>query len=195
MKCNKANLRDLTAATKLEISNGIQFFFVSPCDLQIFHSHPWIQVGVVIRKRSNRSQIVDFSAPETLKFDGWPPDIIEQFCCPFQALCVVSRTYVNWNWSYSPETLKVGQYIYIDLCDLDLWSLILAFHIVITSFNGNYSCKLHHDEGHCGTGVTGRQRDGETDRTVLRAAWSQLKYVWCAAEIFKFLQKPYAILF
>ena len=62
--------------------------FLIPCDLKIwqttswkkgtssmlsklwvsFRSHPWIQIGVVSRKHSNWSQILDFTAPVTLKF-------------------------------------------------------------------------------------------------------------------------------
>ena len=43
-----------------------------------FHSHPWIQIGVDIWKYSNRSQIIDFSAPVTLKAGRWLWKIIRQ---------------------------------------------------------------------------------------------------------------------
>ena len=33
-----------------------------------------------------------------------------------QAVCIISSSYVNSNWSYIPETVKLG----FDLCDLDL---------------------------------------------------------------------------
>ena len=36
-----------------------------------FHSHLWIQVVVLIWKLPNLSQIIDFSAHETLRFDRW----------------------------------------------------------------------------------------------------------------------------
>ena len=39
------------------------------------------------------------------------------------------------NWSYGPETAKLG----LDLCDLDLWLLTLTF------CNGNNSWKFHDD--------------------------------------------------
>ena len=35
----------------------------------------------------------------------------------FQALCIISSSFVNSNWSYGPETVKLG----CDLCDLHLW--------------------------------------------------------------------------
>ena len=40
--------------------------------------YPLIQIGVVIRKRSNQSQILNFAASATLKFDWWPRQIIWQ---------------------------------------------------------------------------------------------------------------------
>ena len=52
-----------------------------------------------------------------------------------QALCTISSSYVNSNWSYGPETAKLG----VDLYDLDLWALALAFCIDVTSAIGNNS--------------------------------------------------------
>ena len=94
-KQNKANLRDLIAATGLVIllkldSNRRLF---SPCDLQIwwmnsqnyrarllhyiklcasFHSHQWIQTTVIVRKRSILVKIGDLLSRVTLKIDRWP---------------------------------------------------------------------------------------------------------------------------
>ena len=91
---NKANLRDLIAATGLVIllkldSNG-QFF--SPCDLEIwwmtpknnrapllcyiklfasFRSHWWIKTGVTVWKRLIWVKFDDFFSRVTLKYDGW----------------------------------------------------------------------------------------------------------------------------
>ena len=92
---NKANLRDLIAATGLVIllkfDPNHQFF--SPCDIEIwcltsknnrapllyyiklcvsFQIHRWIQTEVTLRKRSIRVGIGDFLSLVTLKFDGWP---------------------------------------------------------------------------------------------------------------------------
>ena len=92
---NKANLRDLIAATGLVILlkfDPIHRFF-SLCDLEIwsmtlknntapllyyiklcvsFQIHRWIQTKVTVRKRSIRVKIGDFLSCVTLKFDGWP---------------------------------------------------------------------------------------------------------------------------
>ena len=54
-----------------------------------------------------------------------------------QALCII-LSYVNSNWSYSPETAKLG----FDLCDLVLWPLTLTFCMDITFVIGN---KFHDD--------------------------------------------------
>ena len=58
-----------------------------------------------------------------------------------QAVCMISLPYVNWNWSYCPETAKLG----FDLCDFDLWPLTLTFCMDITFVNGNNSWKSHDD--------------------------------------------------
>ena len=91
---NKANLRDLIAATGLVILLKLDLNrrFFSPCDLNIwwmtpknnrapllcyfklfasFRSHWWIQTGVTVRKRLIWVKIDAFFSRVTLKFDGW----------------------------------------------------------------------------------------------------------------------------
>ena len=58
-----------------------------------------------------------------------------------QALCIISSSYVNSNWSYGLETAKLG----FDLCDLDLWPLTLIFCMDVTSVIGNNSWQFHDD--------------------------------------------------
>ena len=58
-----------------------------------------------------------------------------------QAICIISSSYVNSNWSYSPETVK----LVCDLCDLDLWPLTLTFCMDLTLAIGNNSWKFHDD--------------------------------------------------
>ena len=96
---NKANLRDLIAATGLVISNWIQIvnfsarvpwnlmddlkknnralllFYVKLC--ASFQIHWWIQTGFKVQKRSIRVEIGDMLSRVTLKFDGWPWKTIE----------------------------------------------------------------------------------------------------------------------
>ena len=58
-----------------------------------------------------------------------------------QAICTISSLYVNSNWSYSPETVKLGR----DLCDLDLWPLTLTFCMDLTLVLGDNSWKYQDD--------------------------------------------------
>ena len=94
MTSNKANLRDLIAATGLVIL--LKFYpnhrFFSLCDLAIwqmtlknnrapllcyfklcssFRSHWWIQTGVTVRKRPIWVKIDNFFSRVTLQFDIW----------------------------------------------------------------------------------------------------------------------------
>ena len=94
MTFNKANLRDLIAATGLVIllKLDLNCRFFSPCDLDIwwmtpknkrapllcyfklfasFRSHWWIQTGVTVRKRLIWVKIDAFFSRVTLKLDGW----------------------------------------------------------------------------------------------------------------------------
>ena len=91
---NKANLRDLIAATDLvillKLDSNRRFF--SLCDLEIwwitlknnpapllcyfklftaFRTQWWIQTGVTVRKRPIWVKFDDFYSRATLKFDGW----------------------------------------------------------------------------------------------------------------------------
>ena len=92
---NKANLRDLIAATDLVISNWIQIVNFSahvtlkfngwPCKTigHLFYTMSrfvhhfksinwWIQTGFTVQKRSIQVEIGDMLSLVTLKFDGWP---------------------------------------------------------------------------------------------------------------------------
>ena len=99
---NKANLRDLIAATGLVIllkfDPNHRFFRL--CDLEIswmtlennrapllyyiklcasFQIHRWIETEITVQKHSIRVTIGDFLSCVTLKFDGWPWKTIGHF--------------------------------------------------------------------------------------------------------------------
>ena len=43
-----------------------------------------------------------------------------------QAICIISSSYVNSNWSYSPETLNLGQIPrFLEPRDLEIWRMTL----------------------------------------------------------------------
>ena len=79
---------------------------------------------------------------------------------------------MNSNWSYSPETAKLG----CDLCDLDLWpwsfAWTLLWSLVITP--ENFMIRWWEHSQKCDRQTDGRT-DGQTENTICRAAWSQLK--------------------
>ena len=121
---NKANLRDLIAATGLVILlklDSNHWFFVL-CVLEIwqmtlknkrspllccfklcasFHSHQWIQTGVTVRKCPIWVKIEHFFSRVTLRFDGWPWKSIGHLFKATSALCLISSQNVNSNWSYN----------------------------------------------------------------------------------------------
>ena len=95
MTLNKANLRDLIAATGLVILLKLDpnYWFFSPCDPEIwcmtskntrasllyyiklcasFQIHRWIETEVTVQKRSIWVKIGNFLSRVTLKFDGCP---------------------------------------------------------------------------------------------------------------------------
>ena len=104
---------------------------------------------------------------------------------------------MNLNWSYSPETVKLG----VDLCDLELWPLTLTFCMDVTFVIGN-NCWKFHDDAMMGTwwkrcdGQTDGRTDGRTDRrtdwTSHIAAWSQLKmYLYSFQNVNIFFKTPW----
>ena len=75
-----------------------------------FRSHWWIQTGATVRKRPIWVKFHNFQSRVTLKFDWWP----------------WKRIGHNSNWSYSPETHKLGQIRrFLEPCDLKIWRMTL----------------------------------------------------------------------
>ena len=93
-----------------------------------------------------QSRNTQFGSKSTIFCAMWPlhltDDLEEQqdtSPMPHQDLCIISSPYVNSNWSYSPDTVKLC----FDLCDL--WYLTLSFCMGITSAKDNKSLKFHDD--------------------------------------------------
>ena len=91
---------------------------------------------------------VKFGSKSTIFLAVWPWNLTDDLekqkgSSPkqHQALCILSSPYVNPNWSYSPETVKLGY----DFCDIVLRPLTLAFCMAITSVSGENSWKFHDD--------------------------------------------------
>ena len=90
-------------------------------------------------KTNNPGVPCDFFAP--CEFEIWRMNLNNTSPMPLQAVCIILLPDVNSNWSYGPETAKLGFY----LCDLDLCPLILTSCMDITDVNGNNSCEFYDD--------------------------------------------------
>ena len=84
-----------------------------------FRTHWWIQTGVTVRKRPIWVKFCDFSAVSLWNLTD---DLEKQLGTSpkqHQAICIISSSYVNSNWSYSPET-KIWVVTSVTLT-FDLW--------------------------------------------------------------------------
>ena len=143
---NKANLRDLIAATGLiillKLDSNRQFF--SPCDLDIwwmtvknnralvlhyiklcasFQIHRWIEIGITVQKRSIRVKIVDFLSRVTLTLDRWPWKTTGHlfyatlsFMHHFKAIGELKLESLSGNVQFGSKSA-----IFFVPCDLEIW--------------------------------------------------------------------------
>ena len=168
MTLNKANLRDLIAATGLVMLLKLDWnhWFFQPCVTLKFHGWPRKIIGqlfyttlsfvnhfkfigelktrVTVRKRSIPVKIGDFLSRMTLKFDRWP------------------WTRQIWGilklrLAYSPETCNLGQnrWCFV-LCDLEIWWMTLENNraSLLCCFK---HCATFHSHWWIQTGVTVRK--------------------------------------
>ena len=128
-----------------------------------------------------------------------------------QAICIISSSYVNSNWSYSLETVKLGR----DLCDLDLWpwpfAWTLPWSLVITPENfmmirwwehsqkgvtdghlrEKHNCivmRIDEDSSAYSKSFKRVECTRQTENTIHRAAWSQLKTAYLCTSLLLFNQ-------
>ena len=124
-----------------------------------FQIHRWIKTGVTVWKRWIRVKICDFLSRVTLKFTGWPWKTIARGTSSIlhQALCIISKPWVNSNWSYSPETLNLGQnQQFFVLCDLEIWWMTLKNNRAPLPYYIKL-CASFQSHGWIQTGVTARK--------------------------------------
>ena len=140
-----------------------------------FYIYWWIQTGVTVRKRPIWVKIGDFFVACDLEI--WQMTF-KNNRAPLLCYFKLCASFHGDLWISTGVTVQKRQNwgkICFDLCDLDLWLLILIFCMDITFIYGNNSWKFHDDK------MTGTllkkmwQTDGQMDRSFLRAAWSQLK--------------------
>ena len=145
-KENKANLRDLIAATGLVISNWIQivnfptrvtvkidgwprktighFFYTTSSFVHHFKSIGEFKLGL-------QSRNAEFGSKLVICYPVWPWNLMDDLgkqqgnsSMLLQALCSISKPLVNSNWSYSPETPNLGHIrLFLEPCDLVIWRM------------------------------------------------------------------------
>ena len=137
------------------------WFFLSHVTLK-FDRWPWKTIGHLICTTSSfvhhfvaigelklelQFENAQFGSKLTISWAVWPWNLTDdlekqQGSSPkqHQALCIISLSDVNLNWSYGPETDKFG----FDLCDLDFWPWPFAW-TSLPSYHGNHSWKFHND--------------------------------------------------
>ena len=164
---NKANLRDLIAATGLVILlkfDPIHRFF-SPCDLEIrcmtlknnrtpllyyiklcasFQIHRWIQTKVAVRKRSIRAI---FLSCVTLKFDGWPLKTLGHLFFTTSSFVHHFIPIGDFKFQLQSGNAQFGSKSTIfEPCDLEIWRMLVQ---VCVSFRTHWWIQI---------GVTVRKR-------------------------------------
>ena len=85
-----------------------------------------LQVLCIIAKplvNSNGETVWKRMSRVTLAFDRWPWKRIGHVFCAISSLCIVRYLSVNWNRSYSLETLNSGQNYIFFPCDLEIWKI------------------------------------------------------------------------
>ena len=153
-----------------------------------FCSHWWIQTKLQSRNAQFGSISVISLSRVTSKIDRWPCKTlghlfyatssfmhhfvaIGEFKLELQfgnaqfgskstiALCIISSSYMNSYWSYSPETAKLGY----DLCDLDLWPWPFAWTSLLPLVITPENFVMIQWEEHSEKGVTDRQTDRQKE--------------------------------
>ena len=91
-----------------------------------FQIHRWSQTWVTVRKRSIWVKISDFFVLCDLEIRWMTPKNNRAPLLYQIKLYIISKPSVNLNWSYSPETLYLGQRRrFFVLCDLKIWRITL----------------------------------------------------------------------
>ena len=127
-----------------------------------FYSHRWIQTLVTIRKRPIWGQ-------NQLFFALCDPDIwwmtLKNNRAPL--LCYFKLCQNFW--------VKIGDFFSRVTLTFDLWPWSFAWISLLSMVITPENFMMIRWQEHCEKRVTDGQTDGQTERSVLRAAWSQLK--------------------
>ena len=132
----------------LERSNWVKIVNFLSCVTLKFDGWPWKTTGHLFYTTSSFvhhfNPLVNSNwsySPETLNSGQkseifcpvWPWNFMDDLgkikgtsSILHQALCIISKPWMNSNWSYGPETLNSGQnWQFYILCDLEIWRMTL----------------------------------------------------------------------
>ena len=85
-----------------------------------------------------RVKIGEFLSFVTLKLDGWPWKTIGLYSYATSSFEHHFIAHVNSNWSYGPETAKLG----FDLCDLEPW---IQYQVILPELRTTAIWKIRHE--------------------------------------------------
>ena len=136
----------------------------------VFHSHRWIQTGVTVWKRPIRVKINDFFC------SVWPWSLtmtLKNYRAPLLCYIKLCASFHHHMWIQTGVTAKLG----FDLCglDLDLWPWPFAWASLLSMVTISENFMMIQWQEHCEKGVTDGRTGRRMEKSVLRAAWSQLK--------------------
>ena len=153
---NKANLRDLIAATGLYNLEILWLTFKNIrapplCYVKLcasFQSHRSIQTGVTIRKCSIRVKISDFLSCVTLKFDGGPWKTIEHLFYAMLSFVQYFKAIGEFKLESQSRNIQLESksVIFFVQCDLEIWwrtlknnrAPLLCYFKLCASFPGHW---------------------------------------------------------
>ena len=118
-----------------------------------------------------QSRNAQFGSKSAIFCSVWPwnMDDLEKKRAPLRSNIKLCASFHRHMWIQTGVTIRKGLNGFMT-------SVTLTFCMDITTVNGNNS--MIRWQEHCQKGVMSGQTDRQMERSVLRAAWSQLKRVW-----------------
>ena len=149
-----------------------------------FRIHPWIKTGVTVQKRAFGVQIVDFSACMALNFCRWPWKTVRHIFHTTSSFMQNSIAIYKLKLELRSGIPQIGGGFFTSVTLIfHIWPWPFAWtsllSVVITP--GNYMTVQwweHNEKGVADRQIfrrTDRQSDKQTNQTIHRATWPQLK--------------------
>ena len=139
-----------------------------------FRTHWWIQTGVTVRNRPIWVKIDDFFLPRDLEI--WRITL-KNNRAPLLSNIKLYASFYHHMWIQTVVMVRKqlnGVTTSVTLT-FDIWPWSFACTSLLSLVITPENFMMIRWEEHCQKGVTDRRTDRQTETTVLRAAWSQLK--------------------